>query len=104
MGTAHRHSAKAASSLRMCGCQGVFCHVSVINVVGSFSCTTWRRMQTGMAVESSAEDRTGVYGENSSTGLQGQLGGELGGVLGGGQAAGQGRVLGGAQCRALGGG
>jgi hypothetical protein len=38
-------------------------------------------MQAGMAVESSAEDRTGVYGENSSTGLQGQLGGELGGAL-----------------------
>jgi hypothetical protein len=62
-------------------------------------------MQTGMAVESSAEDRTGVYGKNSSTGLQGeeQLGGELGGVLGGGQAAGQGRVLGGALGGALGG-
>ena len=81
MGAAHRHSAKAASSQRMCGCQGVFCHVAVINVVGSFSCTTWRRIQTGMAVESSAEDRTGVYGGNSSAGLQEQLGGELGGAL-----------------------
>jgi hypothetical protein len=38
-------------------------------------------MQTGMAVESSAEDRTGVYGGNSSAGLQEQLGGELGGAL-----------------------
>jgi hypothetical protein len=43
-------------------------------------------MQTGMAEESSAGDRAMVYGENSSTGLQGeaQLGGALGGVLCGG--------------------